>query len=154
MAKLDVQYVRYPTDGSAARQFLPVFPKKRSEAVVQPRRHTRTRVYVDPVAILGIAVAACMLIMMVVGVFQFQAAQQRALEMERYVSQLSAQNKALENQYATGYDLEEIEQTALVLGMVPREETQQIAVAVTVPQTEEPTAPWYHFSTFLTGLFA
>lgn len=154
MAKLDVQYVRYPTDGSLARQFLPVFPKKRSETVAHPHRHTRTRVYIDPVAILGIAVATCMLIMMVVGVFQFRAAQQRAVEMERYVSQLSAQNKALENQYATGYDLDEIEQTALVLGMIPGEKVQKIEVTVTVPQAEEPSVPWYHFSTFLTELFA
>ena len=154
MAQLDVQYIRYSTDGSAARQYWPVFPRKHTTTVPKTHRHTRTRIYVDPVAILGIAVAVCMLLMMVVGVFQLQNAQQKAVLMERYVSELNAQNKALENQYETGYDLEEVEQTALALGMIPAEKVPQYSVSVSVPQIEEEQLFWDRIGTFLTGLFA
>ena len=154
MAQLDVQYIRYSTDGSAARQYWPVFPRKYTTTVPKTHRHTRTRIYVDPVAILGIAVAVCMLLMMVVGVFQLQNAQQKAVLMERYVSELNAQNKALENQYETGYDLEEVEQTALALGMIPAEKVPQYSVSVSVPQIEEEQLFWDRIGTFLTGLFA
>jgi len=154
MAQLDVQYIRYSTDGSAARQYWPVFPKTHTTTVTKTHRHSRTRIYVDPVAILGIAVAACMLIMMVVGVFQLKNAQQKAVQMERYVSQLSAQSKALENQYEAGYDLKEVEQTARALGMIPVAEASQYSVSVFVPQAEEEQTFWDRIGTFLTGLFA
>ncbi len=154
MAQLDVQYVRYSTDGSAARQFLPVYPKKQRTAIAKPHRQTRTRIYIDPVAILGIAVATCMLIMMVAGVFQFRAAQAQAESMESYVTSLQAENKALENTYVTGYDLDEVEKTALALGMVPEDSVKQVSISVTVPQPEENVTVLEHIGIFLAGLFA
>ena len=74
--------------------------------------------------------------------------------MEHYVLQLSAENKALENQYVTGYDLEEIEQTARALGMVSAEEVPAFSVTVEEPQVEEEPTFWEGIGTFLTGLFA
>lgn len=154
MARLDVQYIQYSTEGSVARQFLPTFPKKQTTAVTRMHKYVRTHIYVDPVAILGIVVAVCMFIMMAVGVFQLQNAQAEAARMEHYVLQLSAENKALENQYVTGYDLEEIEQTARALGMVSAEEVPAFSVTVEEPQVEEEPTFWEGIGTFLTGLFA
>lgn len=154
MTQLDVQYIRYSTEGSVARQYLPVFPKKRTASVAKPRTHKRIRVYVDPVAIFGTAVAVCMLVMMFVGVFQFRAAQQENAAMAAYVTSLSAENKALENEFNNGYDLENVRQTALALGLVPQESVRQVALPVPQVQQAQQTNFIERIGTFLAGLFA
>ena len=58
--------------------------------------------------------------------------------------------------YEAGYDLEEVRQKALDMGMVPVEEIAQTHIFVTRPpvQTEEPVTGWERVSTYLTGRFA
>ena len=70
-------------------------------------------------------------------------------------AQLQAENEALAAQYAAGYDLEAVEQMALALGMVPKEQVEQVSISVSVPQeiVEEPGL-WERIYTFLTGLLA
>ena len=128
MAQMKVQYIRYSTDGSAARQPLPAHAPWQAKAVLKTLTKRRVRICVDPVAIAGIVVAACMLVMMTVGIFRLQSIRQQAERMENYVTRLSAEHKALTNEYENGYDLESIKQTALALGMVPVEEVQQNSV--------------------------
>lgn len=153
MTQMKVQYIRYSTDGSAARQPLPAFAPWQAKTVLKAFTQKKIRVYVDPVAILGIAVAACMLIMMAVGMFRLQSVRQEAQQMQSYVTQLSAENKALENEYENGYDLESVKQTALALGMVPSEDVRQISVTVTEPQVQEMNV-LQKIGNFLAGLFA
>ena len=104
-------------------------------------------------AILGIVVAVCMLVMMAVGMFRLQAVRQEAVQMQEYVSQLAAENKALENEYENGYDLQTVEQTARALGMVPSDSVRQISVTVTETQTVQMNF-FQKIGNFLAGLFA
>ena len=153
MTQMKVQYIRYSTDGSAARQPLPAFAPWQAKAVLKVFTQKRIRVFVDPVAILGIAVAVCMLVMMAVGVFRLQAVRQEAAQMQSYVTELNAENKALQIEYENSYDLESVKQTALALGMVPSQEIQKISV--TLPETEVQQMNFaQRIGNFLAGLFA
>lgn len=152
--KLDVQYIRYYTPGSAAQKIMPAFPAEKS---VLPRLKKRKvhKIYVDPVAMLGIAVAVCMLILMAVGVHQLRQAQRQTDTMQSYVDQLSKSNAQLRERYTESYDIREVEEVALAMGMIPQEEADRIRVSVELPVQEEQQASlWQQLGTFLTGLFA
>lgn len=152
--KTSVQYVRFYTDGTAARKMDYAVPENKPATQAKPRTVKKKKIYVDPVAILSVMVAVCMLIVMAVGVSQLREAQREAAQMERYVIQLTREREALTQEYAASYDLESVEQTALALGMVPSDQVRQTRITVTPSQTaEEPTA-WETIATFLTGLFA
>lgn len=153
MVQHQVRYIRYDTVGSAARK--PVeMPSVRKAVLPKPRKKKRTVVYVDPVAVLGLLVAAFMLIAMTVGIVEFAAARQEELQMEAYVEQLSSQNQQLRDAYETGYDLEAVEKTALALGMVPKEQVQTVTIYLDEPAQAQTVTVWQRIGTFLTGLFA
>lgn len=152
--RLNVQYIRYYTDGTAARKLEYTAP--RPKKIVKPKPHVekRKKVYVDPVAILGVLVAVCMLIVMAIGITQLQQAQQDAAVMEQYVAQLTKENENLRTEYAQSYDLEAIEKTAIALGMVPSDTVKQTQIQITMPQEAEDPTVWETIGTFLTSLFA
>lgn len=151
--KPDIQYIRFYTEGSAARQVAPLSSVKKA-LLPKPRKLKRRNLYIDPVATLGIAVAVCMLVLMAVGIFRFRAAQQETLAMEQYVQQLNLENQTLTDSYEAGFDLAEIEKTAMALGMIPKEEVQQVTIQLSAPAAEEPVGVWERIGMFLTGLFA
>ena len=151
--KPDIQYVRYYTDGSAARQVAPLSSVKKA-LLPKPRRLKRRNVYIDPVATLGIVVAVCMLVMMAVGIFQFRAAQQEVLALEQYVQRLETENQTLTDTYEAGIDIAEVERSALALGMIPKEQAQQVTIQLSAPPAAEPVSVWERIGMFLTGLFA
>ena len=66
---------------------------------------------------------------------------------------LQAENTRLTDTYESGYDLALIEQAALGLGMVPRDQVEHITVKMPAPVVEEPTA-WVQLQAFLAGFFA
>ena len=149
----DIQYIRFYTDGSAARQPAPVSytePHRKPRA----KKQKQTVLYIDPLAILGVAAAVVLLIMMVVGLVNFYNAQHQLQVMESYVQQLTQKNQQLQEQYDNGYDLEEIQKIAEALGMIPKEEAESITIHIPAPEaTPEPTF-WEKIGTFLSGLFA
>ena len=154
--KPDILYVSYYTDGSAARKIAPSVPI-REDARFPKRKQQQKRkvIYVDPVAILGLTVAVMMLVMMVVGVNQFQQTQLEMEQMESYVHQLQLENDLLQIKYDANVDMETVEKTALALGMVPRDQVEHLSISVTVPsEPEQQYAPWDQFINFLADLFA
>ena len=154
-AKVDVQYIRFYTDGSAAKQVMPLFPEEKKARRARARKQAQRRViYVDPVAIFSIAVAAALLVCMVVGLASLQQARQQNAQMLSYVQTLEQENERLQQTYAEGYDLQEIEKTALALGMVPAENVRNDAILVQMPEQEQMPSGWERFVAFLTGLFA
>ena len=153
--KLDVKYVRYYTDGSTAKKILPAFPVIHF-AEPKTKQTKKIKIYVDPVAVLGIAVAVLMLILMTVGVVRLNSARQEHLRLQSCVEQLTQQNEKLALEYEDSYDLEQVEQRALQMGMVPREQVPSTTISIHLPeqpQTEVVTL-WQQIGTFLTGLFA
>ncbi len=154
--KTEVRYVNFYTAGSTAYKFEPK-PLPQTQKKVQlpkPKRQKKILIAVDPVAIGGIFLVSIMVIMMIVGLFQFAAAQKQASEMQDYVARLENRNAELDAQYHAGFDPEEVRQIATAMGMVPMEQAPIVQITVTEPQpVKEPTAlesMWI----FLTGLFA
>ncbi len=127
VGRADIQYVRFSVvDGSAARKLNPVAPITQSLPQVQKVR--RKRIYVDPVAALGILVAVSMFVSMAVGLVQNKLQQEKLQQMQSYVIQLRQENDAIKREYENSYDLEAVEQTALALGMIPKAQAKTVTL--------------------------
>lgn len=138
--KTEIQYIRYYTDGSAAKKLERKLPGKKNKPMLPKMPQTQYVLHVDLLAICGIAVAVVLLIMMAVGVVQLRTAQEQTRQYAQYVQKLEQHNNLLQSQYAAGYDLEEIKQQAELLGLVPIESVEQIEIQIPAPQTTpEPT---------------
>ena len=149
--RTQIQYIRFYTEGSAARKVAPVVTPFKTARLPKINHQKKIVLRIDPVAVVGIVVAVSMMIMMAVGIFQYKAAQEQAQLMERYVETLNRDNESLQNTYDS-IDLTAIEQTALALGMVPQSQVQHVSLRV--PPVQEVEEPQETFWTFLAGLFA
>ena len=151
--RVDVQYVQYYTSDNTARRVMPTTAPYLHPSRPVTKRKIK-RIYVDPVAALGIVVAACMMIMMAAGVSRLREESQKSAVMADYVASLEVQNQQLQEEYAASYNLEDVEKTALALGMIPAAEAKHTTVTIeTVQPQQEPTL-WNRISSFWTGLFA
>ena len=151
----EIRYINAYVSGTMAYQVesAPVRKKKRVK-LPQMRQVKKTVISVDPVAICGIFAAAVLMVLLLVGFAKLQDAKAETVAMKQYVTALEQKNLQLQDAYDSGYDLEEIKNIALAMGMVPSTQVPQISVEITVPQqVVEPTA-WESFCAFLTGLFA
>ena len=150
----DVEYIRFYTNGSAALKPEPV-AQEDVFFTKAPQKIKRIKIFVDPVAILSIFVALCMLITVVAGFVRLKQANDKVAVMQAYVDQLEAEHAVLTHRYESGYDLDAVRRTALALDMIPAEEAPHITIAIP-PEAEPVTNPtlWERLGTFLTGLFA
>ena len=152
--RVSINYVQFYTQGSAAKQVAPAI-SVHTGALPQVKKRKVRRVVIDPVAIMGSLVAVCMAITVLIGWSNLQAEQKKTQTMIAYVAQLQQENEALHTQYDAECDLEKIEQTALALGMIPREDAARIEITVELPpQQQEAVSIWQQIGTFLTGLYA
>ena len=149
----NVQYIRYQYDGSAARKVSPVAPLKTLK-LPRVKKHSRTVVRIDPIAMAGVVISVVMFIMMCVGVGQLRDARQELQTMTSYVDTLQAENASLKTTFTENCDLEEVERTALALGLVPKDQVQHVSIHVPQVPVEETPGAWDRFYTFLAGLFA
>ena len=137
--RVDIQYVRFYTQGSAAKKVAPAI-SVHTGALPQIKKRKVQRIFVDPVALLSIAVAVGMLIMILVGVSGLRVQQEKTAAMISYVEQLRQENEALHTRYDEECDLEKIEETARALGMIPRVEANRTAISVELPPVQEKPA--------------
>ena len=124
----EVQYIRLYTQGSAARQ-LEMTPPERKKArtkLPKPRKVKAQVIALDPLAMCAVVVAAVMLVMIVVGCVELYKAETYSEQLSRYVDSLTVENQVLAQTYAEGYDLEQVREIALSLGLVPVEEVTHI----------------------------
>ncbi len=128
--KYDIMYVNFYTDGSAARKVAPAFPEIQTKRKPKAAKHKKILLYIDPVAVCSIVVAVVLLVMMTVGLTRFQQARAEAQMMENYLQQLTEQNQALQVEYGESVNLEEVEKTALALGMVPKEQVPSYEIYI------------------------
>ena len=124
------------------RSILPSLPKPKREHCV----------YVDPVAVGGIAVAVMMLVVLVIGALQLRTAMEEYNEQMEILTAVKRENATLEHRYRTGLDLEDIQQRAEKMGMVPTAELEHKTVRVTVPLREKEPTAWENFIWFMKGL--
>lgn len=151
----EILYVNFYTDGSAARKMAPTVPAQAPRRQTRHVRQRKTVVYLDPVAVGSLLVAAVLLVTMAVGVSRLHAAKEQKAAMEAYVQQLSEEKAALTETYRSGMDLQEVEKTAQALGMIPQSQAKTLTVQLSQSQQQpqEPTA-WEQILAFLSNLFA
>lgn len=149
----DIQYIRYYTSGSAARQIeLPKLPKRKPAAKKKPAQ-VRT-LHLDPLPVAGILISCALLVCMILGAAELTEARQAQRQMQEYVQLLQEDKVKLEAQYRDGIDPEYIEQLALSMGLVPQEQVTHIQVQMSAQEAEEEPGFWHNVVHFLTGLFA
>ena len=154
--KPKIQYVgQFYVHGSEARQ-LQLQEEKRQAKTKLPlaRIQKIEKIYVDPVALAGIAVAVVMLVTMVLGAIQIKRDWDQYERMSSYVSELKKENARKNHAYRLSYDLADIETKALAMGLVPRTELETITVSVTVPEKVPQMTRMEEIRFFLEGLFA
>ena len=154
--KPEIQYVgQFYVHGSEARKLAQKNEQKKAKTELPLHRFERVRkVYVDPLAIGSILMAAVLLVTMVMGALSLQTAWQDLGTARQYVYELENRNSILTAQYRAGYDLEEVRSAALALGMIPMEEAQTMQLRVTVPEVEPETTWVDDLVWFVEGLFA
>ena len=152
--KPEIQYIeQFFIPGSEAPQLQPKRGGKPSWRP-NPQQEKKIKVMIDPVALFGLVVAVTMLVLMAVGVSQYNAASRRNEAVNDYLLQLQDTNITREYQYRTKLDLTKIAEQAKALGMIPASEAQSITVHVEVPQPEPENTWWDDLVWFLEGLFA
>ena len=153
--KYDILYVNFYTDGSAARKMAPAFPAAQPRKSTNVKRKKKTVIFLDPVAVGSLIVAAVLLVAMAVGLTQMQNAQADAEAMESYLEYLTAENERLAEEFDTKVDLETVEKTALAMGMVPKDQVNSVNIQVQEIRIEEPPKTfWDQMYAILTNLFA
>ena len=157
--KPDIQYIgQFYVYGSEAKALAEKERKKALTSLPLERLRSIQKVYVDPVALFGIAVAVFMFVTMIIGAVNIRGAWDEYDKMQHYVTQLQQENSRLELEYSRGYNLADIESTAVSLGMIPVAEAQTMTVRITPPVVEEEPTAWEEFRDyvewFIDGLFA
>ena len=158
--KADIQYVHhYYTAGTAAKKVAVKAERKKKplplfEPLMMAEPDQKIVVKIDPLSVAATLVAAVLVVMMVVSLFQYSAAYQRNVELQKYVYTLSDENVRLEQEYKSGFDLTEIEAQALALGMIPISEAQTIQVDASVPARRAEPTRWERLQLFMSELLA
>lgn len=130
----EIRYIQFYTDGSAARQLEPkVQPKKKLQ---QPRRKHQKKIvlHVDLLAVTGILVACVMLIMMLSGMMTLNKINGEIDRLESYLTELESENLQLHQTYRAGFDLDQIREAALEMGMIPAARAVTVSLLVGTPE--------------------
>ena len=153
--KPKIQYIgQFYVHGSEARKLEEPAKKKARTRLPMARLQQIGKVYVDPVAIVGIAVAVVMLVVMLVGALQIRDDWAEYNRMSGYVSSLKQTNAQKAQTYRDSYDLEDIRVKANAMGLVSRSEVETMTVTVTLPEPEPEVSKINEIKMFLEGLFA
>lgn len=140
--KPEIQYVRYYTDGTAAR----VIQRREQRPPVQAPAPKRKRAAqpvkrVDTIAVFGTLAAVVMLVCMLVGLAQLTETERRISQTAASVQMLQEENERLQMTYHDSYDPEAVRAAALNLGMIPKEQAQHIVIPPASSQTQ--TLSWW-----------
>jgi len=152
--KPDIQYIgQFYIHGSEARELARKEQLRRAKTMLPLARLQRIeKIYVDPIAIMGICVSVIMLVTMVIGAISIHNAWIQFGQISNYVETLSQENETLELEYRSGYDLEDIREKAVTLGMIPIEEAETVDVRVTIPVVHPEPTLWEEIVWFVDGL--
>ena len=153
----DIQYVRFYTDGSAARK-LELQPEKKKTRAPLPqrprvRRASKTVVHIDPISMMATVVACVMLIAMAAGMLQLGSINGENQKLEGYISELRTENASLRAEYEAGYDLKDVEQKALEMGLVPIDQVEKVIIEMPQDVQEPDPGFWERVGSFFAELF-
>ena len=154
--KPDIQYVtQFYSYGSEAK-VLELKPVQKKHKFVLPKAFPQHKIAlrVDMAAWAGIVVAIAMVILMAVGVNSYLKACAEYEVMTDYVIGLQNTNVEKQQEYVKMYDLADVEEKALALGMIPMEEVEVFTFTPVYPEPEAEPGRWENITWFLKGLFA
>ena len=154
--KPDIQYLdKFYVHGSEARVLELKPQKKKAKTVLPEAAPVKEKViHIDLLSLSAIAVAVTMIVLMVVGCVQLKAAYNRSVAMSHYVISLQNENLDLNKTYYAGFDAVDIEQKALALGMIPKEDALILKISGTSPEEIPAPTLWENFVWFMKGLLA
>ena len=154
--KPDIQYVtQFYSYGSAAKALeLKPAPKKQKFTLPIAKPVQKIRIAVDPVAVAGILIAIAMVVVMAVSVRGYLDTCDEYRAMTKRVIALQNVNVQRQQEYKDMYNLDDIREQALALGMIPMEEAQVITITPVIPEPEAEPTWWENISWFMKGLFA
>ena len=124
--KTTERYVRYYTFGSTAAKL-----DRRERKAALPKYKTpekRKPIAVDPIALVGSAVAVLLAVLMLVGFAQVAHTSAQVKKLQTQVITLELEQEQLRQKYENGYDLEEVRAAAESMGMIPAEEAIHVRV--------------------------
>ena len=150
----EVRYINAYVSGNVAVQPEKMPHKKSSARLPKARKQQKWLIHVDYVAVGGILAAFVLSIMLIVGLVQMNQAQQEAIIYKEYAMSLKQDNAQLRDTYADQYDLDEVRDIALTMGMVPVEQVEHMTMQVVTPQVEQEPTAWESFWAFFLGMFA
>lgn len=154
--KPDIQYVtQFYSYGSEAKALeLKPVPKKQKPKLPVAKPEQKIRIAVDPVALASILIAVAMVIVMAVSVHSYLEACNEYRTMTKRVITLQNMHVQKQQDYEEMYNLDDIREKALALGMIPLEEAQVITITPVIPEPEPEHSWWENISWFMKGLFA
>lgn len=156
----DILYINTYVPGSAAPKLEPRVKPKQPVAVPQPQARPKTRtparkvIRIDPISLCATVVAGAMLVAMAVGMLQLGAVRTEAQWLEEHVAQLQVDNTRLHAEYKAGYDLDEVRQQALEMGLVPQSQVEHVTIHAQAPQAEQEPGFWESFWASIKEMFA
>ena len=150
----EVRYINAYVSGNVAVQPEKMPQKKSSARLPKARKQQKWLIHVDLVAVGGIMAAFVLSIMLIVGLVQMNQAQREASMFKEYALSLKQDNAEMRHTYASGYDLEEVRDIAITMGMVPVEQVEHVTMQVVTPQVEQEPTAWESFWAFFLGMFA
>ncbi len=154
--KPEIQYVgQFYVHGSEAKKLEPKKERRVPKTMLPLERlRKREKIYLDPVALVSIAVAVVMVVTMALGALRLREDWTEYYATSNYLSYLNRENARLERVYRNSFDLEEIRSKALALGLMPREEAETRSVPLVLP-VQEPEESWLdQLRVFWDGLWA
>ena len=153
--KHNIEYIqKFYSPGTEAKvlELKPVYAKPEKPALPKREKEPVTTLCIDPIAFCGLMVAVVMLVVMAAGLIQFNVVCEDHAVMSGYVNSLREENILMTHQFNAGHTLDEVQTTALALGMIPVEEAQTIRVNVVTPQRQPEPTWWDNVVWFLSGL--
>lgn len=151
--KTQIQYVgQFYVFGSEAPKQEPK-PQPRAKRP-KLRLERFQKIYIDPIALCGVAVVIVMLGLLISGAYQLRDTRIAYDQMKTQLSTLKRENAQLSHTYRTSYDLEDIREQAEKIGMVDAEQVERFTVFLSVPKQEEKPSAWDDFLWLLSGLFS
>lgn len=126
----------------------------RAACCPSPVRKPETVLRIDPLALAAVVLSVVMAMVLCVGMVELEQVRSEQRTLQRYVWDLEDRNEVLEQKYSEQYDLNEVRQAALGMGMVPADQLPHEALSVTIPQEPETPNIFQRLADFFRGLFA
>ena len=154
--KYNIEYIqKFYSYGSEAKavELKPVEQAPEKILVPKYEREPVTTVCIDPIAFCGVMVAIVMVVVMLAGLIRFNVISRECAQVEEYVNSLREEHVLMTHQYRAGFDLDEVEDTARALGMIPISQANTVSVQVQTPVRQPEPGFLDNVKWFLGGLF-